>query len=100
MSAWNRKRGSVTRDRVMCWERSLGHINTVQLSMAAIGQTHCRKLERNVLAVEAGDGIGHWHGERTERYKECLGFGLPRDFLIDPHFICQIISSILTFKEQ
>lgn len=100
MSAWKWKRGSVTRDRVMCRECSLGHINTVQLSMAAIGQTQGRKLEENVLAVEAGDGIGHWHGERTERYKERLGIGLPRDFLIDPHFTGQIISSILTFKEQ
>lgn len=49
--------------------------------MAAIGQTQGRKLEENVLAEQAGDGIGRWHGEKTESYKECLSTGLPRDFL-------------------
>lgn len=81
MWAWTGKRGSVTRGKVMRWEGSLGHVNAVQLSVAAIGQTKGRKLEENVLATEAGDGVGHWHGASTGRYKERLGIGLPRDFL-------------------
>lgn len=67
--------------------------------MAAIGQTQGRKLEENVLAVQAGDGIGRWHGANTE-LQRVPEYWTSKGFPIDPHFTGQIISSIRTFKEQ
>lgn len=68
--------------------------------MAAIGQTQGRKLEENVLAAEAGDGIGHWQERGHREIERGPGYWPSKGFPIDPHFAGQIISSIPTFKEQ
>lgn len=72
MSAWKKKRGSVTRDggiegRAVLATSTLSSCRRQPLDGRETGNGK-KKLEENVLAAEAGDGSGgHWQRGAEER---------------------------------